>query len=46
VSRDDAAERLSLAGVRTSVRAGRARVSFHLYNQQHDVDLAVAAMSG
>jgi selenocysteine lyase/cysteine desulfurase len=44
VSRDRAAERLAAAGVRTSVRAGRARLSFHLYNQQDDVDTAVDAL--
>ena len=44
VSRDGAAERLAAAGVRASVRAGRARLSFHLYNQEDDVDAAVAAL--
>jgi selenocysteine lyase/cysteine desulfurase len=43
VSRERAAARLAAAGVRTSVRAGRARLSFHLYNQHHDVDAVVAA---
>jgi selenocysteine lyase/cysteine desulfurase len=46
VSRDGAAERLAGAGVRTSVRAGRARLSFHLYTQQADVDAAVDALGG
>jgi selenocysteine lyase/cysteine desulfurase len=45
VTRDGAAERLAAAGVRTSVRAGRARLSFHLYNQQDDVDAAVGALT-
>jgi selenocysteine lyase/cysteine desulfurase len=44
VSREGAAERLAAAGVRTSVRAGRARLSFHLYNEQDDVDAAVGAL--
>jgi selenocysteine lyase/cysteine desulfurase len=44
VSRDGAAERLAAARIRTSVRAGRARLSFHLYNQQEDVDNAVDAL--
>jgi selenocysteine lyase/cysteine desulfurase len=45
VTRDGAAERLAAAGVRTSVRAGRARLSFHLYSQQDDVDTAVGALT-
>jgi selenocysteine lyase/cysteine desulfurase len=44
VSRDGAAERLTAAGVRTSVRAGKARLSFHLYNEQQDVVAAVEAL--
>ncbi|SDO40496.1 Selenocysteine lyase/Cysteine desulfurase [Nakamurella panacisegetis] len=40
------AERLAAAGVRTAVRAGRVRASFHLYNTTDDVDLAVAALRG
>ena len=44
VSREGATERLAAAGVRASARAGRARLSFHLYNQQHDVDAAVDAL--
>ncbi|MDQ6649270.1 MAG: aminotransferase class V-fold PLP-dependent enzyme [Actinomycetota bacterium] len=40
-----AAERLAAAGVRTAVRAGRVRASFHLYNDQTDVDLAVQALA-
>jgi len=43
VSGDGATQRLAAAGVRTSVRAGRARLSFHLYNTQGDVDMAVEA---
>ena len=43
---DGAAERLSEAGVRTAMRAGRVRASFHLYNDVADVDLAVDALTG
>jgi len=39
-----AVERLAAAGVRTAVRAGRIRASFHLYNDQADVELAVSAL--
>lgn len=39
-----AAEALGAAGVRVAVRAGRVRVSFHLYNDQTDVDLAVDSL--
>jgi selenocysteine lyase/cysteine desulfurase len=31
--------------VRASGRAGRTRLSFHLYNTTEDVDLAVAALT-
>ncbi|CAN5514895.1 aminotransferase class V-fold PLP-dependent enzyme [soil metagenome] len=37
-------ERLAAAGVVTSVRAGRLRCSFHLYNTDADVDAALAAI--
>jgi selenocysteine lyase/cysteine desulfurase len=37
---------LAAAGVRTAVRAGRVRASFHLYNDDADVRLAVAALTG
>lgn len=43
---DGASQRLAAAGIRTAIRAGRVRASFHLYNEQADVDLAVAALSG
>lgn len=39
------AERLADAGVRASVRAGRVRASFHLYNDEADVERAVAALT-
>ncbi|WP_422770921.1 aminotransferase class V-fold PLP-dependent enzyme [Plantactinospora sp. WMMC1484] len=40
-----AAEKLAAAGVRAAVRAGRVRASFHLYSTEHDVDLALTALS-
>ena len=46
VDADGAAERLAAAGVRAAVRAGNARLSFHAYNTDDDVDLAVAALTG
>jgi selenocysteine lyase/cysteine desulfurase len=41
-----AEERLRAAGIRTAVRAGRVRASFHLYNTDDDVRRAVAALTG
>jgi selenocysteine lyase/cysteine desulfurase len=41
----DAADRLARAGVRSAVRAGRVRLSFHVYNDSRDVELAVAALT-
>ena len=46
VSAEGAADRLAAAGVRAAVRAGNARLSFHVYNTDEDVDLAVAALGG
>lgn len=43
---DGAAERLGQAGIRATTRAGRLRVSFHLYNTAADVDAALDALSG
>jgi selenocysteine lyase/cysteine desulfurase len=40
-----AAEKLAAAGVRTSIRAGRVRASFHLYNTMDDVELAANALA-
>ena len=37
-------ERLRAAGVRFSVRDGRARISFHLYNDEDDLDRVLAAL--
>jgi selenocysteine lyase/cysteine desulfurase len=44
VAQPGAAERLAAAGVRTAVRAGRVRASFHVYNTAADVERAVAAL--
>jgi selenocysteine lyase/cysteine desulfurase len=41
-----AADRLTAAGVRFGVRAGRIRVAFHLYSTERDVQLAVSAVRG
>ena len=41
---DAACERLRAAGVRFSVRDGRARISFHLYNDEDDLDRVLAAL--
>jgi selenocysteine lyase/cysteine desulfurase len=43
---DGAAERLTAAGVRFGLRAGRVRVAFHLYSTPDDVDRAVDAVQG
>ncbi|MCX6466392.1 MAG: aminotransferase class V-fold PLP-dependent enzyme [Pseudonocardiales bacterium] len=42
----DAARRLAAAGVAAAVRAGAARLSFHLYNTRADVDRALDALVG
>ena len=41
-----AAERLTAAGIRASVRAGAVRVAFHLYNTEDDLQLLVDALAG
>lgn len=41
---EGAAGRLAAAGVRASVRAGRARVGFHIYNTEADVERVVDAL--
>lgn len=40
----NAAERLAGAGVRASIRAGRVRLAFHLYNTEEDVELVLSAL--
>lgn len=44
VDAEGAADALAAAGVRAAVRAGKVRLSFHLYNDEADVDLAAAAL--
>ena len=39
-------ERLAARGIQTSTRAGAARLSFHLYNTEADVDAALGAVAG
>jgi selenocysteine lyase/cysteine desulfurase len=40
----DGLERLRRAGLRAAVRAGAVRLAFHVYNDEDDVDRAVAAL--
>jgi selenocysteine lyase/cysteine desulfurase len=40
-----AEDKLAAAGVRAAVRAGRVRASFHIYNTDADVDLALQALN-
>jgi selenocysteine lyase/cysteine desulfurase len=42
----DAEARLSAAGIRAAVRAGRIRASFHVYSTEADVDAALNALVG
>jgi selenocysteine lyase/cysteine desulfurase len=46
VAAPDAVERLAQAGVRASVRDGRVRLGFFLYNNANDLDRAVSALAG
>ena len=46
VARPGAGERLAAAGLRAATRAGRVRLSFHLYTTDADVDRALEALSG
>jgi selenocysteine lyase/cysteine desulfurase len=46
VSVDADVDALRAAGVRCSGRDGRARLAFHLYNDEADVDLAACALGG
>jgi selenocysteine lyase/cysteine desulfurase len=41
----DVPERLAAAGVRAAVRAGRLRLSFHLYNSDADVEAVLRALA-
>ena len=42
----DAEPRLAAAGIRAAMRAGRVRLSFHVYNTDADVDRALDALAG
>ena len=42
---ESAARQLAAAGVKASVRAGRVRLSCHLYNSENDVDRALEALA-
>jgi selenocysteine lyase/cysteine desulfurase len=44
VALDADVEALRATGVRCAGRAGRARLAFHLYNDEDDVDLAARAL--
>lgn len=44
VGSDGGNERLLAEGIRASVRAGRTRLSFHIYNSEANVDAAVKAL--
>ena len=46
LSAPGARERLERAGIRASVRGEAVRLSFHLYNDEEDVDAVVAALAG
>lgn len=46
LDRPGAAQALAAAGVASAGRAGRVRLSFHLYNTEDDVDVAAAAVTG
>jgi selenocysteine lyase/cysteine desulfurase len=41
----DVPERLAAAGIRAAVRAGRLRLSFHLYNSDADVEAVLRALA-
>jgi selenocysteine lyase/cysteine desulfurase len=45
VDAPDAGERLERAGIRAAVRNGMLRTSWHVYNTEEDVDLALTALS-
>jgi selenocysteine lyase/cysteine desulfurase len=43
---DDAAARLQRAGIVAAMRGGRLRTSWHVYNDERDVDLVLEALLG
>jgi selenocysteine lyase/cysteine desulfurase len=46
VADEGGAQRLERAGIVAALRGGRLRVSWHLYNTEHDVDAALEALAG
>ena len=46
VAAGDAGPRLTAAGIRMALRAGRLRAAFHVYNTEDDVDRALEALAG
>jgi len=42
---EDAAERLERAGIIAAMRGGRLRTSWHVYNDEHDVDRVLEALT-
>ena len=42
----DGADRLERAGIVAALRGGRLRVSWHVYNTERDVDVALGALAG
>ena len=46
VDRPGAAERLERAGIVAAVRGGRLRTSWHVYNDEDDVDVVLDALTG
>lgn len=45
IDHDASADQLAAAGVRVSLRAGRLRFSFHVYNDDDDLDLVVKTLA-
>jgi selenocysteine lyase/cysteine desulfurase len=43
---DDAAARLQRAGIVAAMRGGRLRTSWHVYNDERDVDRVLEALRG
>ena len=41
----EAADKLRVAGIRASTRAGAVRVGFHLYNTEDDVDRLIDTLT-
>ncbi|UVS81058.1 aminotransferase class V-fold PLP-dependent enzyme [Actinokineospora sp. UTMC 2448] len=45
IAGEGVAERLAEAGIRCALRAGRARLAFHLYSDENDLDRAISALT-